>query len=186
MKILYFLTGNAHKLQEASEILTGFEIQGIHLELDEIQALDPRLVIQHKLGQAGRLDARRPLLCEDVSLTFEAYHLLPGPLVKWFIDAAPHKNAALLLQMMQGQKNRQAIALCQYGYLDVQQQMHFFQGEIRGSIAESLCGESGFGWDPIFIPEGHTQTFAEMPADVKHGISHRKRALEALSAFFAI
>ena len=183
MKTLYFLTGNAHKLQEAREILSDYQIQGVSLELDEIQGLDPETVIQHKLKQAAENESRRPLLCEDVSLLFEAYHQLPGPLVKWFIDASPNKNADLLLQMMQGQTNRSARAVCFYGLLDTDEQMHFFQGEIKGSIAEHLTGDNGFGWDPIFIPEGQKQTFSEMPGALKHEISHRKRALEAIKTF---
>lgn len=179
-KTLYFLTGNAHKLREARDILTDYSIEALSLELDEIQGLDPESVMAHKLQQAAQATDLRPLICEDVSLNFAAYHRLPGPLVKWFIEAAPQGDGALLLQMMQGQRDRRAQALCLYALLDTNEEMHYARGEVQGQVATELRGANGFGWDPLFIPEGHSQSFAEMPAETKRGISHRRRALEAL------
>lgn len=177
---LYFLTGNAHKLREAREILSGYTIEGLKLDLDEIQGLEPEIVMAHKLQQAAKATALRPLLCEDVSLNFAAYHKLPGPLVKWFIDASPTGDGALLIQMMQGQSDRRATALCLYGLLDENNAVHYARGEVHGQVAPALQGANGFGWDPLFIPEGFSQSFAEMPPETKHGISHRRRALEVL------
>lgn len=182
---LYFLTGNAHKLREARAILPQVQIEGIRLDLDEIQELEPERVIAHKLQQAGALDDRRPLICEDVSLVFKAYHRLPGPLVKWFIEAAPKHNGQLLLQMLEGQSERSAEAICHYGLLDTEGQMHFFSGSVQGSVATELRGDNGFGWDPLFIPAGQSETFAEMPQERKQLFSHRQRALQALQEFLA-
>ena len=61
--------------------------------------------------------------------------------------------------------------------------IHYFEGRVDGVIAEELSGDKGFGYDPLFIPEGYDRTFADMPAEIKNSISHRKRALEAMLVF---
>jgi XTP/dITP diphosphohydrolase len=94
-------------------------------------------------------------------------------------------NRAKALRELAGKTNRGAqfrtvITLIRPSAINSQDTVIQVAGVVRGRIAEEEYGEGGFGYDPIFIPEGYNKTFGELPADVKNGISHRARALEEL------
>lgn len=94
-------------------------------------------------------------------------------------------NRAKALRELAGKTNRGAqfrtvITLIRPSAISSQDTVIQVAGVVRGRIAEEEYGEGGFGYDPIFIPEGYNKTFGELPADVKNGISHRARALEEL------
>ena len=83
---------------------------------------------------------------------------------------------------MEGKTNRKAcfktvIALLMDG------KIHYFEGRVDGVIANKMSGSKGFGYDPLFIPDGYVKTFADMSSEIKNSISHRKRALEAMLEF---
>ncbi len=93
-------------------------------------------------------------------------------------------NNQKLLKELEGKPNRKAcfktvIALILHGSI------HYFEGRVDGTIAEKMSGKEGFGYDPLFIPEGYENTFADMPTEMKNSISHRKRALEEMRKFLA-
>ena len=69
--------------------------------------------------------------------------------------------------------------------LILEDNVHTFEGVVNGHIISDLKGEGGFGYDPVFIPEGYTQTFAEMDADQKNSISHRGRAIRSMASFLS-
>jgi len=121
---------------------------------------------------------------EDTGLEVEALNGEPG--VDTAHYAGPERSAdanmALLLKNLGDNPNRGAqfrtiIALILDG------KEHLFEGVVRGTITRQKMGTGGFGYDPVFIPDGHTQTFANLPAKIKNGISHRSRALAKLVAF---
>ena len=90
----------------------------------------------------------------------------------------------LLLNNMAGKTDRRArfrtvISLILDG------EEHLFEGTVEGTILDAPCGEAGFGYDPVFVPEGYDTTFAEMSAEAKNAISHRGRAVARLAAFLA-
>lgn len=102
---------------------------------------------------------------------------------RWYEGSAEEKNRALL-KKMSGETNRNArfvSTLCLYD--PAKEKADFFEGEIKGKIVEEICGEDGFGYDPVFIPEGYDKTFAELGSAEKNKLSHRKRALEKLKNF---
>ena len=173
-----FITGNAGKAKYLADY---FHIPVDHIELDllEIQSLDLDSVVRDKALRAYE-HVRRRALVEDVSLECKGLNGLPGPLIKWFIEALGREGICRLLDG----KDRSAIATVAYGIADGSG-VRIFKGSVSGKIAEHPRGESGFGWDPIFIPDGHAKTFGEMSSDEKHATSMRREALESMKIFFA-
>jgi XTP/dITP diphosphohydrolase len=172
---LKFVTGNEDKAREARRIL-GIEIERVEPErVVEIQTVDVSELIFHKIGQVYR-QLKCPVMVEDSGLIFTAWNGLPGALVKWF-----EKTVACdgLARMLDGFTDRSAIAVCVAALHDGEK-VQVGRGEVRGTIAPAPRGTNGFGWDTIFIPAGHDRTFAEMTAEEKDAISHRKLALDQL------
>ena len=168
-----FVTGNDHKRREAARIL-GVELEAAAPDVPEIQALDVSEVAAAK-ALAAREALGRPdqtLLVEDSGLVIEAWNGLPGALTKWFISSVGPEG---LLWMLPPGMDRSAIAVCAVAIVSDSGAVRVFRGEVRGTIAEQIRGESGFGWDPIFIPEGRDLTYAQM-GDAKNEDSHRARA----------
>lgn len=173
-KNLKFVTGNPNKVREAHEIL-GFEIEHAGMELHEIQTCSLREVVTAKAHQAWEA-LQVPVMVEDSGLIFSAWNGLPGALVKWFEKTVGCEG---LLKMLSGFDNRQATAVCMVAVYDGSN-LRIAEGRVAGNISAEPRGQNGFGWDIIFIPEGHTGTYAEMSAEEKNSISHRRRALEEL------
>ncbi len=172
---LQFATGNANKVREAREIL-GIELVQVDPgDLPEIQTIDVEQSVRDKCERAHAA-LKAPVLVEDSGLVFDAWDGLPGALVKWFEKTT---GCAGMLKMLAGFENRGARAQCYVAVHDGER-MHVARGEVKGQVAERLRGSNGFGWDVLFIPEGHDRTFAEMTAAEKNAISHRKRAFENL------
>lgn len=164
---IYFATTNAGKLKEASNIL-GIEVLGCGLEIEEIQSLDPvKVAVQKSRDYFAKL--QKPVLIEDVSLSFMALNGLPGPYINDFLKALGNQG---LIDLLTNKSDRRAIAQTTLVYDD-----HVFIGKIEGTIATELAGDNGFGWDPIFIPNGFDKTFAQMTDGEKNTCSMRALAL---------
>lgn len=170
----FFATTNKNKLREANEIL-GEELQQIELDLIEPQGLAVEEVIRIKTKDAF-IKAGKPVLVEDTSLSFETWSGLPGALIKWFLSSVGNEG---ILKMLGSETNRDATAKTAVGFYDGKE-YHIYTGEVKGTIPTEPQGESGFGWDPIFIPDGHEKSFAQMAAEEKNKISMRRMALEKL------
>jgi non-canonical purine NTP pyrophosphatase (RdgB/HAM1 family) len=155
MKDLVFITGNKHKAEYLARYL-GYPVDHIPLDLDEIQSLDLNEIVRHKVRQAYE-KVKRPVLVEDVSLEFKALNRLPGTFIRWFIDELSLEGLCSLLDG----KDRSARASCVFGYFDGVEEK-YFEGSLEGTITEKPAGTHGYGWDPIFIPEGYTNTRAEL------------------------
>ena len=158
MRDAVFITGNQDKADYLSKYL-GHHVDHIKIDLDEIQSLDLRAVVRHKMLQAyAKVD--RPVLVEDVALEFTALGRLPGTLIKWFLEELSFEE---LCRLVDG-KDRSATARCVFGYYDGAEE-YYFEGSLRGCIPEKPTGTGGFGWDPIFIPEGYSVTRAELSGE---------------------
>ena len=153
-----FITGNQNKADYFSKYL-GFPVNHHKVDLDEIQSLDLREVVQHKLLQAYD-EIKSPVIVEDVSLEFEALGRLPGTFIKFYVEEVPFETICRTLDGL----SRNATAKSIYGYYDGVS-MAFFESALKGTIAEHPKGSSGWGWDKIFIPEGYTQTRAELSVE---------------------
>ncbi len=177
MKIELFATSNKNKLREFEHIL-GTKLRQADLSLSEAQAIDVEEVIGEKARSAYRL-VGKPVLVEDTGLYIAAWNSFPGALVKWLLSAVGRTG---IIRMLAMEKNREAFAKTAVGFYDGME-VHIFIGKVRGSIPNAARGESGFGWDPIFVPRGHSKTFAELGPKAKNRISMRSKALRKLKAY---
>jgi len=171
-----FVTGNAAKAKQLGLHLK-LPVPPAHQRIDvpEIQSLNPYEVVEAKVKSAYQIIGG-PVLVEDVSLRFEAMGNLPGSLIKWFLQELDNEG---LCRMLDGYQTRAAAAEVIFGYFDGGE-VRYFGAEKFGEIATEPRGQAGFGWDPIFIPEGHTLTWGEMTAEQQAETSMRKLALYKL------
>ncbi len=186
---LVFATNNAHKLEEVRAILGNqFDI----LSLNDIHCYADIPETADTLEGNARLKARyiyehygMDCFADDTGLEVEALGGAPGVYSARYAGGEGHDSEAnmrKLLAELEGKDNRRAqfrtaICLIEGG------EEHLFEGIVRGSIIEARRGTSGFGYDPVFIPEGYSQTFAEMGNEEKNRISHRARAVQQLAGY---
>ncbi|ATZ48381.1 Bcham1 [Botrytis cinerea B05.10] len=176
-KTLNFITGNKNKLIEVKAILGDtIDLQSQSLDLVEIQGTIEE-ISSDKCRRAAEI-IQGPVLVEDTCLCFNALKELPGPYIKWFMDALGHDG---LNNMLAGFPDKSAQAVCTFAYSEGPgHEPIIFQGRTDGKIVPAR-GPTAFGWDPIFEYEG--QTYAEMEKVEKNKISHRFRALEKLKTW---
>ena len=182
---LIFATNNAHKLAEVQAVLgDGYELvtprqMGITEDIPETAS-----TLEGNARQKARyLYERTGLDCfaDDTGLEVDALDGAPGVhSARYATDGHDFEaNTRLLLHNMEGKEDRRArfrtaIILIEGG------EEHLFEGRVEGEITCKSAGCGGFGYDPVFRPEGYEQTFAEMSADEKNAISHRARAVAKL------
>ena len=121
---------------------------------------------------------------DDTGLEVEALNGAPGVFSARYAGDGHDSEANMqkLLQELEGKENRKAqfrTAIC----LIMEGQEYLFEGIVKGKIIEEKRGGAGFGYDPVFVPEGYDLTFAELGNDIKNTISHRARAVEKLCTF---
>ncbi len=175
MDKIYFITGNENKLIEAKEFIP--EIKSININLTEIQSTNPKDIIKHKLEEAKKNHEGNKFIVDDVSLYLEGMKDLPGPLIKFFEKSIGIKGIVELTKIF----GNKTIVRGIIGYYN-NGKIEYFEGNIKGIIVEPR-GDKGFGWDPIFQPEGYEKTFAEMTLEEKNKISHRKIAFQKLKEY---
>ena len=175
---LTFITGNAGKARQVSQYL-GIPVLHKKMEIPEIQSLDAREVVEYKAKEAYRL-VGTPVLVQDIALTFHALGRLPGALIKWFLSELGNEGLTRLLDGYADRSSTAEVFFCRYDGTVPQ----IFQAAISGRIADKPRGDGGFGWDPIFIPEGCEQTWGEMTEEQQAKTSIARQALLKLQAEF--
>ena len=187
-KKLVVATNNAHKLEEIAAIL-GDEME--LLSLKDIQCFDDIPETADTLEGNARQKAQYiytnyGLNCfaDDTGLEVEALNGAPGVYSARYAGDGHDSEANMqkLLHELEDKENRKAqfrTAIC----LILEGKEYLFEGIVKGEIIKEKRGKAGFGYDPIFVPEGHELTFAELGNDIKNTISHRARAVEKLCLF---
>ena len=192
-KEIVFATNNEHKLSEIRSILgEEFEVKslndiGCHEEIPEdFDTLEDNAAQKaHYIFDKYHVDC----FADDTGLEVEALNGEPGVHSARYAEGTDHDSEAnmdKLLQKLDGQENRNArfrtvIALIQEG--EPEAKVSLFQGTVYGVITKEKSGAEGFGYDPIFQPDGYDQTFAELGNDIKNNISHRAHAVSKLAEF---
>ena len=180
---LVFVTSNAGKAREASHFL-GREVQARPLELLEIQSLSFAEVVRAKaLDAANRLGTA--VLVDDSGLSFPHWHGFPGPLTKATMEGAGIEGLARMADLLPCRRADAVAALAVARPGDGPEAVVVAEGRVAGTIAPAPRGSNGFGWDPIFVPDGSDRTWAEMSGEEKNALSHRSRAFAALRALLA-
>ena len=172
---LTFITGNADKFKEASSIIP--HLEQVDLDLPEIQEMNPEVIIKAKLQEALK-HYPQDVIVEDTSLYLDAFNGFPGPLMKWMMRAIGVQG---IYDAVAATGKFGATAKTVIGYARTADDIQYFEGIIKGTIVAPR-GDKGFGWDPIFLPENQTLTFAEMPQELKDTFSMRRLAFNALEA----
>lgn len=160
----YLITGNKDKLAEAKRLL-GFDVNHIQLDLDELQGLDAEKIAEHKARQ-GFKETGKPIIVWDQSIYISALNDFPGPLIKWFWTSVTLEKICQIAALLGDNKIKAQSILTFYDGSE----MKSFIGEASGTLPDVPRGDKGFGWDPIFIPNGPTLTYAEM--DVSDPLFH--------------
>ena len=176
--VLYFASSNKHKFDEAKSILNhyGIQLEFFKCTLEEIQADSIKDIAIHKAKAAFAL-CRKPVIIEDAGLQIPALNNFPGPYSSYVFQTIGNKGILNLV----GTRNRQASFRSVIVYCD-RKQIHYSSGIVSGKLSKVVRGQ-GWGYDPIFIPDGKKQTFAQIK-DEKNLISHRYKALERFSTWF--
>ena len=187
-KKLVVATNNAHKLKEIADILDEkielLSLKDINCHVDipetadtlEGNARQKALYIYKNYGM--------DCFADDTGLEVETLNGAPGVFSARYAgeDHDSEANMQKLLRELKGKENRKAqfrTAIC----LIMNGKEYLFEGIVKGKIIEEKRGVTGFGYDPIFVPEGYDLTFAELGNDIKNTISHRARAVEKLCLF---
>lgn len=189
MEKLVFATNNRHKLEEVSA-MTGGTVKivslaeiGCHDDIPETadtfqgNALQKAAYVYEHFGL--------PCFADDSGLEVDCLEGIPGVLSARY--AGEHGNSeaniAKLLDAMKGSENRKADFKTVVALILPDGKTEFFEGRVDGVITMEKRGEGGFGYDPIFIPDGYDKTFAELGENTKNKISHRAKAIAALCEY---
>lgn len=186
--LLCLATNNAHKVEELQQMLGDrFEVKTMNEAgcYDDIEETGTTFEENSKLKAVYIFDKFGfDTIADDSGLEVEALNNEPGVYsARYAGEHGNHrKNIEKLLANLQGKENRRARFRTVITFMSGGQ-THTFEGVVNGRITEGQRGTGGFGYDPVFIPEGYGETFAEMPAETKNKISHRGLAVQQLLAF---
>lgn len=184
MKDVVFITGNQNKADYLAKWL-GIAIPHRKIELEELQSLDLREVVEHKARSAYAI-VKQPVLVEDVALVFNGMGRLPGTFIRWFLEEVGNEGLSAIAQ---GLDDKSAYAAIMYGLFDGKEFLAF-DGRVDGIIAErprDFAPDNGWktslSWNTIFIPNGSAKTYAEMSDEELAPFSHRAQAIQKLKAY---
>lgn len=184
MKKLIFATHNQNKVKEVKAIFKQHNIKSLadldyHVEIDETS----KTFEGNALLKAKHIYAvfKTPVFADDSGLEVASLGGAPGVYSARYAgeDKNHNKNNIKLLDALAQTTNRMAQFKTVIAYLDTNTEI-CFEGIVKGQIATALSGTGGFGYDPLFIPEGYSETFGVLPPEIKLKLSHRSRAIYAL------
>lgn len=183
---IVFATNNAHKLEEVAAILgDGFEVlslREIGCDTDIPETSDT--FAGNAMQKASFVKEHYGYDCfaDDSGLEVDILDGAPGVYSARYSGGGSEANMDKLLLNLTGKSERGAQFRTVVALL-IGKESHLFEGIVRGTIIEERRGEGGFGYDPIFVPEGYEQTFAELGSEVKNNISHRAKAVKQLAEY---
>ncbi len=174
---LLVATGNKGKIQELEDILK-IPLEFADVDIEEVQSMDLEYVSRRKTEEAYKI-LKKPVITDDVGVFIEAWNNFPGPFIKYVHQILGNKK---ILDLLRNEKNRNVIVKSAVSFHDGEK-VYTFIGEVKGTIALEEKGTEGWGFDPIIIPLGETQTYAEMGTKKKNTLSHRRKAFDKLKEF---
>jgi non-canonical purine NTP pyrophosphatase, rdgB/HAM1 family len=188
-RTLVFASHNRNKGQEAEVLLKPLRI----LSLEDLDFHEDIPETGSTLSENAALKVRAvfarfpqyPVFADDTGLMVEALEGRPGVYSARYAGpgAKAEDNCRKLLAELAGQDNRRAYFATAIALQIPGEDLRFFEGRVHGTIGRELAGAGGFGYDPLFVPDGYAQSFAEMDPAMKNRLSHRGRALGQLRDF---
>ena len=183
---LVFATNNAHKLEEVAAILgDSYEVlslREIGCEADIPETSDTFAGNALQKAQYVKLHFGYDCFADDSGLEVDILDGAPGVYSARYSGGGSEANMDKLLHKLTGKSERGAQFRTVIALL-IGEESRLFEGIVRGTIIEERRGEGGFGYDPIFVPEGYEHTFAQLGSEVKNRISHRAKAVELLAQY---
>jgi XTP/dITP diphosphohydrolase len=178
---LVLLTQNKHKLKELTPLFKKYQVDF------ETTTIEKHEIRSEHVEEIARVAARvafdnlqRPVVVDDTGFFVDSLNGFPGSYAAIVLKSIGYDGILLL---MKGKENRRSEFKTAIGYCD-DNHLETFVGTMSGTIAVDAMGESGFGYDPIFVPEGLTKTYAELTLEEKVRISHRTRAFEGFLRWY--
>ena len=183
---IVFATNNAHKLEEVAAILGDnydvLSLREIGCDADIPETADTFAGNALQKAQYVKKHYGYDCFADDSGLEVDALDGAPGVFSARYSGGGSEANMDKLLHNLTGERERSAQFRTVVALL-IGEESHMFEGVVRGTIIEERRGEGGFGYDPIFVPEGYDLTFAELGSEVKNRISHRAKAVKQLAEF---
>ena len=183
---IVFATNNAHKLEEVAAILgESYEVlslREIGCDADIPETADTFADNAMQKAQYVKQHFGYDCFADDSGLEVDALNGAPGVYSARYSGGGSEANMDKLLNNLTGKSERGAQFRTVIALL-MGEKTQLFEGIVRGAIIEERRGEGGFGYDPIFVPEGYEHTFAELGSEVKNRISHRAKAVEQLAHY---
>lgn len=183
--MIYFASANPNKLKEFKEIIKEFDLQliskDISKELEEVEKGTTFLENAFLKAKKAYELTKENVLADDSGLEIEALHGFPGIYSARFASnlSYPQKNQ-LILDKLQSYDNRKARFCCALVLVTKEGKVYKAEGYMNGNISKEICGQNGFGYDPIFIPDGYDKSCGELEEEIKNTISHRYHAYQEL------
>lgn len=190
METLLFATSNPGKINELLALFSHDQV-----EIKTLRDLETTIPEPEETGTTfeenailkARYYAKQsglPTLADDSGLEVDALEKRPGVYSARYIEGSDADRSNKILQELDGVTSRQARFVCVLAFVPTSGEPSTFRGSCEGSIGFSIQGTQGFGYDPIFIPDGYTQSFGELGSEVKNTLSHRHKAMEAFSTWY--
>jgi len=181
---LVFVSSNKQKHYEYCALLGLSDLKLSEIKVIEPQSMNLHFLVEDKIKRVRPQLPGIPFFVEHTGLLIDAWKGLPGGLIGLFMDTVGNEGICKMMRAYKGSE-RVARARVVIGYSQPDGSICTFQGEVTGAIAPEPRGTSGFGWDPIFIPEGNTKTYAEMTLAEKNLTSMREDAVDRFAKFLA-
>lgn len=184
---LIVATHNENKIKEIYEILKQNNIELVSLlDLNDHDDIieDGNTYEENALIKAKAIHDKYKTIvfADDSGIEIRSLNNEPGINSKRFSEGGDLSNNLKVLELLENVENREARFVCTICLYDGIKPL-YFKGEVRGTISTELRGSNGFGYDPLFIPEGYSETLGELSVEIKDSISHRKNALTKLSEY---
>ena len=178
------VTSNLGKVEELTYILKpfGHKVSQLKVECPEIQASTLEEVVDFGLDWLGAKKIQTPFIIDDAGIFVEALENFPGVYSRYVYDTIGLQG---ILKQMESIVDRITRFKCVLGLMLEDGSKHKFVGECKGNLIHEIRGTGGFGYDPIFIPDGYTKTFSELLPEEKNDVSHRGRAMHKLVDFLS-
>ena len=182
-RLIYFVTNNVHKFNEARLVLAEYNIAVAMLRAKTPEIQDDN--IEH-IAKIGAVEASRrtrlPVIVEDAGLFIDALNGFPGPYSSYVYRTLGKEG---ILRLLEGCENRRARFKSAIAFHGPGMKTKCFLGVVEGKISKTVRGESGFGFDPIFEPDEFPgRTFGELSIKEKNRVSHRSRALRSFAEWY--
>ncbi len=181
LSTLYYATGSKNKFEEYKSLLPIPDLRWSSSSVQEPQTLLYDVLIRAKIKNVQAYLPNLPFFVTHSGLHIRAWKDLPGALTSLFFKAVGNDGICKMMTAYQGGTQREAKTMTVIGYCAPDGHIETIRSEVKGTIAQAPRGKNGFGWDPIFIPNGYTQTVGEMSPELKNQVSMGKFAADSFT-----